>query len=546
MNSKNDKELLKKVPQIFIVRASGHTHDMQRLYPQWELSNNDLKRLLINGVGGVILLGGSTTEVEQRCKLFKTWASAPLLLCADLEEGVGQRFAGGTRLVPPMALGKIFSQDRNKGLELAYKYGQCTGKQAKLCGLNWVLGPVCDVNNNKLNPAINVRAWGEDPFTVSALASAFHKGVSSQGVLTCAKHFPGHGDTEVDSHLTMPRINKSKSELLELELIPFKAAIAAGIDSVMTAHLIAPYLDSNLPATLSKKIITNLLRKELNFHGLVITDALIMNSICQNYGAGQAAVMAFAAGADLLLMPSDVDIAIAAITNELEAGRIPMQRLESALARRERSMRKIQEVNISTHPEHASLLIESNLDRQLASELIKSSIEFANIKEIENVENGVNLIRVDNFFTCNFLTSSSPSIKIPSMAGFEKIIYHRDGVSIWQNEEKSSIFLERMIKRPILLQIFARGNPFEDNSFLEEKWSEVISKFEACKKLAGVVIYGSPYLWEELIPRIGSSTPAAYSPGQMNEAQKEILTKLFKTTNQFSIEEKSKKSTFTD
>lgn len=159
----NASELREAVAQLLVVRASGHATDRQRRYPRWELSNHSLEQLLGIGVGGVILLGGTATELRERCRTLQGWARRSLLLCADVEEGVGQRFEGASWLVPPMALGRLHRREPKRAVQLAEAYGRCCGKQAKRCGLNWVLAPVCDVNSNPNNPVINVRAWGEDP-----------------------------------------------------------------------------------------------------------------------------------------------------------------------------------------------------------------------------------------------------------------------------------------------------------------------------------------------------------------------------------------------
>ncbi len=141
----------------------------------------------------------------------QAWASAPLLLCADVEEGVGQRFEGASWLPPPLTLGRLYRQEPERALALTERYGRCIGAEARQLGLNWVLGAVCDVNNNPANPVINLRAWGEDPTTCAALATAFLRGAQAEGVLCCAKHFPGHGDTAVDSHLALPRLDHDAS-----------------------------------------------------------------------------------------------------------------------------------------------------------------------------------------------------------------------------------------------------------------------------------------------------------------------------------------------
>ena len=179
-------ELRRQLASLVVVRGSGHGSDGQRRYPRWELSNEQLRELLAQGVGGVILLGGSAAELRLRTEQLQRWAGGPLLLCADVEEGVGQRFEGASWLVPPLSLGRLHRSEPERAEALAERYGHCTGRQARLLGLNWVLGPVCDVNNNPANPVINVRAWGENPETAGSLAAAFVRGCQAEGVLACA------------------------------------------------------------------------------------------------------------------------------------------------------------------------------------------------------------------------------------------------------------------------------------------------------------------------------------------------------------------------
>ncbi|MGB5135954.1 MAG: glycoside hydrolase family 3 N-terminal domain-containing protein, partial [Prochlorococcaceae cyanobacterium] len=326
----SDGALRRLIAELIVVRASGHLSDGQRRYPLWELTNRDLRSLLEEGVGGVILLGGSAPELALRTRQLQTWAGRPLLLCADVEEGVGQRFEGASWLVPPLALGRLHAREPRRALALAQDYGRCTARDARAVGLNWVLAPVCDVNNNPANPVINVRAWGEDPATAGALAAAFTRGLQAEGVLGCAKHFPGHGDTSGDSHLELPVLGHDRARLEAVELPPFRSAIAAGVAAVMTAHLSLPALDPQRPATLSPLVLTGLLRGELGFAGLVVTDALVMEAIASHYGAGEAAVLALEAGADLVLMPADARAAIDAIAAAVASGRLSRDRLKAS------------------------------------------------------------------------------------------------------------------------------------------------------------------------------------------------------------------------
>jgi beta-N-acetylhexosaminidase len=215
--------------------------------------------------------------------------------------------------------------------------GEVTAREARALGFHWVYFPVADVNNNPDNPIINTRSFGENPEAVAAQVSAFIEGAHSDKknfILTTVKHFPGHGDTAVDTHMNLATITADMDHLENVELVPFKAAIAAGVDSVMTAHIAVPALaPPDLPATLSPAILTGLLRKQLGFKGLVITDALEMGGIAKGFSTGDAAVRALEAGADTLLMPSDPDAAIRAVVAAVENGRLTRARIQESVVK---------------------------------------------------------------------------------------------------------------------------------------------------------------------------------------------------------------------
>ena len=523
MNSPASSNLRRQVAELLVLRASGHLSDHQRRYPQWELPNGTLQRLLQEGVGGMILLGGSAVELQQRTQQLQGWSSQRLLFCADVEEGVGQRFEGASWLVPPLALGRLYRGDPELAMALSERYGRCTGEQARRCGLNWVLGPVCDVNNNPANPVINVRAWGEDPSSAGALAVAFQRGLSQADVLGCAKHFPGHGDTASDSHLDLPVLPHSRERLDQVELPPFRAAIAAGIDSVMTAHLLLPELDPEQPATLSKAVLTDLLRRQMGFNGLVVTDALVMEAISARHGAAEAAVLAFEAGADLILMPADADAAIDGLCAGFNSGRLPLERLEESRQRRAHALQSIP-ISAPSGP------IVTAADQALEAELVRHSLTIRDA--VVRADAGINLVRVDSLLpAAAALSGWSPALRIPETQGFRSVVLHGEGLSPWSCQPEAPLALEGLGNGPVMLQLFLRGNPFRAGRDAQEPWAAAIQQLVTLNRLAGVVIYGSPYLWESLQPILPSGCPAAYSAGQMQEAQRQVLTALFPTSS---------------
>jgi len=544
-----ESDLRQRVAELLVIRSSGHLYDSQREYPEWELNNNELKRLLGEGVGGVIFVGGSSNELAQRIKSLRSWSPKSLLLCADVEEGFGQRFGGGTWLVPPLSVGQIFRRDSKKAIAFAEEYGRCTGFQARTCGLNWVLAPVCDINSNPTNPVINVRAWGEDADTVSVLTSAFYKGLASQGVLSCAKHFPGHGDTSVDSHLELPVLAHDLRRLEEFEFLPFKTLISAGVETVMSAHVLLQKIDSQYPATLSRKVLTGVLREKIGFDRLLVTDALMMEAISRTYGCGEAAVMAFAAGADLLMMPAKPDEAIDAVCKALASGRLSMNRLEESLLRRRKALAKVESFHSLVHHQKiitGELEIQRDVDISLSKELISGSITINKQLELDDNHCGINLLRVDSLLTCPFLNSFAPAFSIPEEVGFKTVICHHLGVSPWQNDFDEPFALTRFSDAPFLLQIFSRGKPFLGDLNKQEPWAAVIKQLQRLKRLSGLIVYGSPYLWIELSDVLDPSIPSAYSPGQMPEAQHQVLSTLLASgkVNKFCQSQRNRE--FTD
>ena len=253
----------------------------------------------------------------------------PLLIGADFERGTAMRLDEGTSFPTAMAVAAAGNPHD------AYTMGRITALEARAVGVHWIYAPDADVNNNPGNPIINTRSFGEDSARVSQFVGEFVRGVQENGGLATAKHFPGHGDTAADSHIDLPVISAGRDRLENLELVPFRAAIAAGAGSVMTGHLSVPALepDPNTPATLSHNILTDLLRKQLAFQGLIVTDAMDMGGITVRFSPGEAAVRAVVAGADCLLMPPVADAAFEALQAAVKSGRISRERLDESVRR---------------------------------------------------------------------------------------------------------------------------------------------------------------------------------------------------------------------
>lgn len=281
------------------------------------------------GVGGIVVSIGSPLDVAAKLNALQRRSKLPLLIAADLEWGSGMRLVGGTAFPMPMAVG---ATDRELD---AYEMGRVTAIEARAVGIHLTFSPVADLNNNPANPIINTRSFGEDPRAVSRLIAAYIRGATEAGLFTTAKHFPGHGDTGLDSHLALPVEPGCWDRLDTLELLPFRAAIRAGATAVMVAHIMFPCVagGDSAPASLSPAVTSGILRDSLGFRGLVVTDALTMGAVVGRYGPGESAVRAFQAGSDVLLMPADLAQARAALMAAVTAGRISPARLDSSVAR---------------------------------------------------------------------------------------------------------------------------------------------------------------------------------------------------------------------
>jgi beta-N-acetylhexosaminidase len=292
-----------------------------------------------DGVGGITMSLGSPIEVAAKINDFQRLAKIPLLISSDIEPGLGRleggifapnSYGGGSATILPnnMAIGATGKET------FAFEAGRITGREAKAIGIHIAFAPVVDVNNNPANPVINTRSFGEDPQAVARLAAAFVRGVQGEGVAAVAKHFPGHGDTDTDSHNALPIVASDRARLNSVELVPFRSVVEGGISGVMTAHIALPAIaHDSIPATLAPSVVTGLLRDSLHFRGVTYTDALSMEGIGGGYSVERSTVLAVKAGADVLLKPTDIRRAIDAVVTAVERGEIARDRIDASVRR---------------------------------------------------------------------------------------------------------------------------------------------------------------------------------------------------------------------
>ena len=312
----------------------------------------EIKRQIVeNKIGGVCLFGSPVYEAVHVTNRMQTLAKVPLLISSDFEAGTGMRFDDTINFPWNMAVAATGEPD------LARRQGEITAKEARALGVEQIFAPVVDVNNNSQNPVINVRSYGENPVDVARFADAFIQGIQANNAIATVKHFPGHGDTAVDSHRGLPIINLPRARFDAVEFAPFKSAIETGVASVMISHISVPQLDgetvtplkqpakptdttedqqiapekATVPATLSAKVQTEILRKDLNFKGLIVTDAMGMSGLTLYFNQDEAGVRAFLAGADMLIKPSDPDALIRGLREAVKSGRISQTRLDESV-----------------------------------------------------------------------------------------------------------------------------------------------------------------------------------------------------------------------
>jgi len=309
------------LPALRSQPLSGFGHEAGRIADSLEI-----------GVGGFIIFGGTAESVRKLTADLRRRAGRPLLLAADLERGAGQQIAGLTEFPPPMALASL-------GDPAVVRWAaSVTAQEARAVGINWVFAPVADLDVLPENPIVQTRAFGDDPNEVATCVRQWIEGCQAAGALACAKHYPGHGRTAVDSHITLPVVEAPAAALRSMDLLPFTVAIESGVASIMTAHVAYPALDdTNLPATLSRRLLGEL-RSKARFDGLVVTDALIMDGALSGRRESDAAVQAVQAGADLLLYPNDPRRVRDALEAALASGNLSRDRLEESLARYDRAL----------------------------------------------------------------------------------------------------------------------------------------------------------------------------------------------------------------
>lgn len=451
----------------------------------------DLEALIRNRkLGGMILFGGEVYETAFLTNRLQKIARIPLLIASDLERGAGNQVTGATLFPPLMAIGAADSE------ELAYQMGRITALEGRALGIHVTYAPVVDVNINPDNPIINTRAIGEDPDQVSRLALAFIRGCQENGMIATAKHFPGHGDTAEDSHTLLPTVAADRNRIDNVELYTFKKAVEGGVQSVMTAHLHVPALDPTpgLPATLSPVIMTDLLRRELGFKGIIVTDAMDMGGITRTFGPREAAVRAVQAGVDMLLLPTDVPAAIEAVVKAVKDGAIPEARIND-------SVRRILAAK-SRLGLHRNRLVEiESLPKAIASKEYLEQAARTFESAVTLVKNEENIVPLSSGKKLAVLSLSSDAGEYFAGRVFvSNVLRSRPGSFAFYADPDTGRerFEEARTKAAeadvIIIALFSTVRAHKGSVGLEAQHVEFIKELAAGEKPLVVISFGSPYL----------------------------------------------------
>ncbi len=446
-------------------------------------------------VGGVIFFQGNVFETSYYINKLQSLAVVPLLISADFVRGVAMRIENTTSFPYVMALGAT------RDPRLAYEMGKVIAKEGRALGVHQNYAPVVDVNNNPMNPIINVRAFGEDPRLVSEMADAFIKGLHEGKMISTAKHFPGHGDTDVDSHSDLPILNFDRKRIESLELPPFEDAIGHGVMSIMIAHLSLPAYDTvkGIPSTLSQNVVTKLLKEKLGFRGLIVTDAMTMRGVTKAYSDAEAAVLAVRAGNDLILMPPNEEVAIDAILNAARRGEIPLERIDE-------SVRKLLSVkawlglhkNRFVSPDTIFAVVGAKEHQRLAKEIARRSITV--------VKNERGILPLEKFGTLRVMSLVVSDNAVPTTGDrFNSQVRSRypnfqslrvDTRS--NSEEYDSVYY--ILKRAdlILCPMYVRVRSGQGTIGLQARQVEFVDRVLKMGRPVVAISFGNPYLLSDM------------------------------------------------
>ena len=481
----DEVDLKDKISQMFMLRIDGNFHNNE----SWK--KKDIEYFIRNyNVGGLITFSGNIHGTFSNIKHYQSISKIPLFIASDYERGLGV-FIDGTLFPSNMALAAAGDTT------YSYLQGKITAKEAKAIGVNFILAPVLDINNNKDNPIINFRSYGDNPNIVSKYGMPFIRGIQDQGLIACAKHFPGHGNTNTDSHTKLPIINVSKDELYSNELLPFMKAVENGVKSIMTGHIVLPSLDDkNIPATFSKKIINDMLINDWQYDGLIITDALEMGALTSNVWHGESAIKAIEAGADIILLPLNATSAIESVYKAVQAGRISKERIYQSY---NKIINEKNTMGLFTLKDNKWTDVENEIASYANRSVAKKIAE----KSITLVKNNKNIIpfKPNNYKKVTHLLISTDNDLRTRLKSFSRDIkyIHGNVNEIYVNDKLSSLRKDDILNKIkksdlVIVSMLIRISMDKGISTIDASHNELLKEINLTNIPTIGVSFGSPYL----------------------------------------------------
>ena len=485
--------LKQAVAQMVMPRIEGN----RLLEPAYR---DEMAGLVREGLGGFLLFGGDVEQTPRHLAELQSRAEVPLLISSDVERGLGQQLEGGTRFPSQRAVASAMGRRTKKDLDLLGRMLDAVRTETRAAGIHIVFSPVMDVNNNPDNPIICTRSFGEDPETVELFGKHYIRGLQKPGVdghrelLACAKHFPGHGDTDQDSHSVLPVIRADRARLNRVELPPFREAVKDGVGTVMIAHLLVPALDPVKPVTFSKKVVTALLREGMAFEGLIVSDALDMGALAGEYPQDEIAIRAVEAGMDILLHPVDARVTMNAVVKAVESGRITETRIHESVERIlaaktqlglfDKSARPVAKINYEKH-------------RAIAIEIGKKALTVVS-------GNGKKLpLDIGKGAACFVLDDDSKGMGVPFTRGLAKRFGKMNMTTLTPDMCDSSLASQLDLSGvgSVVIGIFSRISASKGRSGISPKLRdaafEVLRKAKEAGKRSVVISFDSPYILDQ-------------------------------------------------
>lgn len=472
------KSVRRKVSQLVVPRLEGRRLTDSTYFEK-------IKRLVERGIGGFILFGGKYKDVKKALKELQRISDTPLFIASDLEQGLGQQIEGGTLFPSALAIGSAIDTENKDDIKLLKEAIQIMSQEAIEVGINVILAPVLDINTNPENPIICTRAFSDNPGKVTWFGREFIKGIQFLGLIACAKHFPGHGDTEKDSHLEIPVIKKPIDTLRRIELRPFADAIKAGVQMIMAGHLRVDAIDPDSPASLSYKVINGFLRKDLGFKRIVITDAINMGALKERYNEDEACFLALKAGVDIILHPENPESVIESLLSKWEE--IELQ-VEGSLKRISKAKERFS--IIKKEIEGLGSAIHLKAKNKVAETLSKKAIKV--IKGIPEFSGRSILLILDddnsgagNAFTDTLKTKSSSIIEV--------IYIDSDNLS----SERLRV-IKNVNGKPLIVGIFSKVSAWKGRSGINQGFYQFLKDSLKESYTSTVISFGSPHILDKI------------------------------------------------